>query len=443
MANRLDMRLQAGLHIQNSVAKINKDIAKLQGQLKHLKLNVGIDPSQFSAISKQIQKLQAPMLQNFDMTEVQQRMNDAIAKGVSNFEIYSNAMGEPIKQIDTYNKSVGESIKIIDQHGNTMIKYSKNTDKIASQTQKLSNFQNEMRLKFDKTFESFKNIDQIDFGRLTELNQQVKNLTIDGFTPENQKMIRNTFNEIEQGYKRIASSLTKTDQMKLFQLDMETKIKGLTGKYGTLVDTTKLRNLNLELSKLTTENFSPENQRRIKQMFNEIQTGAQHSSKAIRTAQQDARSFGAELLRAGTKFGQWMLIATLIMQPIRMLRQGIRDLVDIDNQLTQLRKVSGETLESMRGFSYIANDIAKSMGATTSAVIEATTEFARLGYTLEQASKLAEESILFSVVGNMSVQQASQTLMSTVKAFGIEVDEQGKNVRRVADAINEVNLLAS
>ncbi|MFA7689351.1 MAG: phage tail tape measure protein, partial [Bacilli bacterium] len=130
----------------------------------------------------------------------------------------------------------------------------------------------------------------------------------------------------------------------------------------------------------------------------------------------------------------WMLIATLIMQPVRMLRQGIDDLRAIDKQLTELRKVTGESLDVMNEYAHIANEVASRMGATTEEVIRQTTAWSRLGYNIQEASKLAEESVLLSTVGNMDIDKATTSLVSILKAFRIEADD----ARIAIDMINEV-----
>jgi TP901 family phage tail tape measure protein len=159
-------------------------------------------------------------------------------------------------------------------------------------------------------------------------------------------------------------------------------------------------------------------------------------------------SLKAEAGQAGTvmgralenamKFMRFYLVGGALVGVFRQVRAAADAIKEIDAGLTQLRKVTAGTMEEMQKFSGVANNIAINMGKTTAEVINAATEFARLGYSIQQASMLAEKSILFSTVGNMSVDQATTTLISTIKAFGVEVDESGKNVTDIIDRINKV-----
>jgi TP901 family phage tail tape measure protein len=160
----------------------------------------------------------------------------------------------------------------------------------------------------------------------------------------------------------------------------------------------------------------------------------------LKTEASQAGNVMTKALENAFKFMRFYIVGGLLVGTIRQVRDAFGLVKEIDEGLTQLRKVSGETIERMNDFSFVANRIAIDMGKTTKEVINASVEFARLGYSIEQAGRLAQESILFSTVGNMSVEKATTSLISTIKAFGIQVDEQGKNVRRI---INEINLVGN
>ena len=129
----------------------------------------------------------------------------------------------------------------------------------------------------------------------------------------------------------------------------------------------------------------------------------------------------------------WMIGMTAFYAPIRSFRQGIQDLVEIDKHLVELRKVSGGATDVIKEFGREATEMGARLGRSTQEVVQASTEFARLGYSIQEASELAEESLILSNVGNMEVQQASKGIISTIKAFRYEVDD----TRHVIDLINE------
>lgn len=127
-------------------------------------------------------------------------------------------------------------------------------------------------------------------------------------------------------------------------------------------------------------------------------------------------------------------MGNIISSIFRIFRDGIQDLRDIDKQLTELRKVTGESMETMREYAFVANETAYRLGATTEKVIEQATAWARLGYSIQNASHLAEESIILSVVGNMQIDRATTNLVATLRGFNYEVKES----RDIIDMVNEV-----
>lgn len=134
----------------------------------------------------------------------------------------------------------------------------------------------------------------------------------------------------------------------------------------------------------------------------------------------------------------WMIGMTIFYGALRSFQNGLKEIAGIDKEMVNLKKVTDETAATYRKFAEDANIVGTNLGRTTSEVIKATAEFARLGYTLAEAKMLAKESIVFSVVGDIGVEEASKDLVSAIKGFGIEVDLQGKNIRNIVDIYNEV-----
>lgn len=168
--------------------------------------------------------------------------------------------------------------------------------------------------------------------------------------------------------------------------------------------------------------------------FQQIGTELSVVKQKIQEGTKFTHIFGQSILDAGKKFMGWLLIGNIIMKVFSFFTFGIEALKDIDAELTELRKVTGETTEVMREYAFVANDVASKMGATTAEVIKQTVEWARLGYSIAEASKLAEESIVLALVGNMDIDRATTSLVSVLKAFNIEAN----NARLVIDQINEV-----
>lgn len=76
------------------------------------------------------------------------------------------------------------------------------------------------------------------------------------------------------------------------------------------------------------------------------------------------------------------------------------------------------------------------MGATVADTITATADFARLGFDIDEASGLADAALVYKNVGDgiEDISEASQSIISTMKAFGVEASD----AMSIVDKFNEV-----
>ena len=119
----------------------------------------------------------------------------------------------------------------------------------------------------------------------------------------------------------------------------------------------------------------------------------------------------------------------------RYLKEGIQDVRELDKALTELKKVTDATEEAYDKFLDTASKTGARIGSTLSNFTSATAEFAKLGYNIETAASMAESALVYTNVGdNIDVETGSQSIISTLKAFGIEAN----NTMSIVDKFNEV-----
>ena len=100
------------------------------------------------------------------------------------------------------------------------------------------------------------------------------------------------------------------------------------------------------------------------------------------------------------------------------IRQGITYVRELDTALTEMRKVSDETTQSLREFQEASFDIADSVGATAQVVQNSTAEWMRLGESLEQAAESAQVSnILLNVSEFENIDDATESLVAMSQAY--------------------------
>lgn len=131
----------------------------------------------------------------------------------------------------------------------------------------------------------------------------------------------------------------------------------------------------------------------------------------------------------------------LANQVINAFQQGLRqvyqNVVDIDSAMTELKKVTDETSGAYSKFLSEAGDRAKTVGSTVSDIINATADYARLGYNLDDAKTLADVSAVYYNVGDDldSFTTATDNIVGTMKAFNLQADD----AIGLVDKLNEVS----
>lgn len=172
--------------------------------------------------------------------------------------------------------------------------------------------------------------------------------------------------------------------------------------------------------------------------------------RTIEEANQAILKFGARCEEAGVhvntladdiigklvdrlKYLASFFLTTAIYSGAQKIYQSV---LDIDTAMTELRKVTDATEAEYIQFMDGAIERANRLGTSVKEVVQASSDYARLGYTIDEASELADSAIVYKNVGDglSGIDQATEHLISTMKAFGIEAGD----AMRIVDVFNEV-----
>lgn len=126
---------------------------------------------------------------------------------------------------------------------------------------------------------------------------------------------------------------------------------------------------------------------------------------------------------------------TMMTRAIGGFRKGIEIVKEFDAAMTELHKVSNDTEAELNRFGKEAFNIAETIGSTGKEIINSAADWEKLGYAIEDASELAKNSALYSNVGDMDIDTATEHMVSTLKAYK-EFDAQ--NSQLIVDKFNEI-----
>ena len=114
-------------------------------------------------------------------------------------------------------------------------------------------------------------------------------------------------------------------------------------------------------------------------------------------------------------------------------KQGIVTVRDFDSALTEMQKVSDETISTLQEYQKTTFDTADAIGATALQIQNSTADFMRLGESLKEAAESAKvANILMNVSEFQSIDEATKSLIAMSAAY----DDLSK--MNIIDKLNEV-----
>ena len=168
--------------------------------------------------------------------------------------------------------------------------------------------------------------------------------------------------------------------------------------------------------------------------YNAINKQFQTMRQEINATNAAGKTLWQTLKEKAGKFVGWMSLTGIISSIWREMQQMVTNVIELDSAMTNLKKVTDETDATYSRFLKNASQQAKELHSTVTDLIEQTSQWAKLGYNLEQANKLAEASMIYANVGEVDNEQAVTNIVSAVKAFDIAVDD----IMSIPDVYNKL-----
>lgn len=175
---------------------------------------------------------------------------------------------------------------------------------------------------------------------------------------------------------------------------------------------------------------------RFNARFGELTASMQDSRSAIEGNGEAAKTLSDRLGGLAKKFASWFTVSQLIMAAYRAMKKMVAAVTEIDTAMTELKKVTDETAATYERFLTNAAGRAKELGTTVSDIVTATADFARLGYNITDAATLADVATVYKNVGDgiENISDASESIISTMKAFGVSAND----AMSIVDKFNNV-----
>ena len=118
---------------------------------------------------------------------------------------------------------------------------------------------------------------------------------------------------------------------------------------------------------------------------------------------------------------------------INVGREGFETIRELDTALTEMKKVSDETTQSLKNYQSTTFDVGDAVGATAKTIQNSTADWMRLGESIDEAAESAKVSnILLNVSEFESIDEATESLVAMSQAYS----ELGK--MDIIDVLNNI-----
>ena len=220
-----------------------------------------------------------------------------------------------------------------------------------------------------------------------------------------------------------------------------------------IIDDDTLSKARAEMQKFINDNpaLSGERISAIKGYIDQLQSGinnidytnAVKGFERIKTAAIEANNTGSTFFtQLQTRFkslAAYLLSFVSFYRVIGVFKDGINIIHELDDALTEMQKVSDESLNSLKEYQQGTFAIANEIGTTAAQLQQSTADWMRLGENLQQASQSAQTAnVLFNVSEFDSIDEATTALVAMSAAYA----DAEKDIDKM-DIVDRLNLIGN
>lgn len=191
--------------------------------------------------------------------------------------------------------------------------------------------------------------------------------------------------------------------------------------------------------------------------WNKFDTRLKEINIEMREAGRLGKTLTGTLIEGAKSFAQWTVSSFSVMEVINNIRQGINEIKELDDILTEINKTSDLTKQQLDKLGDVSFNTASKYGKKASDYLTGVQEMYRAGF--DNAKEMAELSVLAQSSGDMESNSANDYLMATNAAYDFKgsVEELNKvldsqnyitnnaavSMQDMADATSEAASIAS
>ena len=133
--------------------------------------------------------------------------------------------------------------------------------------------------------------------------------------------------------------------------------------------------------------------------------------------------FGRGLDQLRSRLSYTFGFAAIVTKTVAEVRKMISTAVELDTAMNNLQIVTRGSNDDMAAYGKTVSQMAKETAQSTKDLIDATTVYARLGYTMDESATLAKYTAQLQNVGSIEASAAQDAMTAIIKAFHKDVDD--------------------
>lgn len=421
------------------VSKLDEISVSAKGFTETLKngLNVNVSVDEIEKLTNRVKELESELAKIKTPTTIPSKdMKDAF----------------PDKDVSASVESATNSIK---EENNVL---EQNTQKVKKNTQAKEQNANVNLNKYDKHLDSYN-------GKVDKYQATIDRFNDGGWTSDtylkNVQAVKNAVNEygtlLNELKGKDASLVTSEDISKLDEY--EKKIKDTIATVTNMSASEKGYNFVSgqkeldKIHKLLNENskMSSEAKAKIRAYYAEIESGNPSMSLdkihgeilKIYNAEVEAGRAGRTLWDTLKNSGFHQIAAQMagmfgVYDVINLGKEGFNVVRELNTALTEMRKVSNETVQSLKNYQATTFDTADAVGTTAKQIQNSTADWMRLGESMDQAAESAKTAnVLLNVSEFDNIEDATKSLVAMGQAYK-DLDKM-----TIVDKLNEVGKIVA
>lgn len=463
---------------ENGIVKLRDIISQIKNEKLKLQDNGDLDKVDTKSIDNYKQSLKeaeklldkfrnnSPNITNGKVSETINNLKSSfsnIQSRVKEYDSLANAMAKVREQseLKSNNQANKDELSQINAINKALEEEYNQKQKISEQ---LSNAQSKLSITKNNGFVSENLINEVQ-GDINLLQNALNNINTD----KAEKEVDELLSKISKMSNEDLSKLSKTEKISVATQSINSEVSKLTNSSQQVVRLSKtistlennLDSLKNKYDKLVDKN--PEELQKViaeinnlKNTLNSIQNGklidnlditntcnkARDSysklsnvvkDSGFKTGRQDVTSFGEALKNAFGNVGIYMGSAMALQQIFNVMKQGIKDVISVESAFVSLRRIIDMTDEDAKNLQTEFGKMALNLATSTTNITNSITDFAKLGYTLDEAKMLATETQKFNLAGDINnLDEATTDVVSTLKGFKLEASD-------VTDVVDKMN----